>query len=525
MERNEGGMWQYRKCGVRATGIEYPTVSVDGGQLHVSCPPSHPYDQIHGYQTDFLSPLKFTNVSVLMDVDANFACVSGSCSGVVIGSSAPLITSYEQCFLMKPHIPLVRSERQEYPNVMILLLDAVSRFQFARGFPATSKFLEAWEKAGKLFDFSNYGVVGANSGPNQAAFFKGEFVSFKIGSDESSSKSWIWNKLRNDYGYVFGKIDDMCYRHSGLQQSILEDSGQFDFQFLEIFCNPRIRRPNCIGSRYIHEYVFEYLDYVTELASPWGVFVSFGEGHEDSMSLGGIMDSALTKFLGKLESGGVLDNTVLVLMSDHGLHYGSHFQTPMGQTEQMSPFFKLAVPHGLLRRLSEKQVDNLRSNLDKLTSPFDMHWTLLELLVGTPVTGLTGKSLLSERLSLSRSCTEAGIPSEFCLENSSILVNGPIPYLDYEASPTYECHFPQAEIVSPLSFTADHKHVSTSFDCPAEGLPDKLDLKKLNQYLVLVLVSRMMFPTCEPLLLFHTSLCLIWTLCQGDKQEDIYRKL
>lgn len=64
----------------------------------------------------------------------------------------------------------------------------------------------------------------------------------------------------------------------------------------------------------------------------WAAFLNFGEAHEDSGYLSGILDNDLSKFL-KWMINQRDSRTVVVMVSDHGLHYGPSFQSFSGECE------------------------------------------------------------------------------------------------------------------------------------------------------------------------------------------------
>lgn len=110
-------------------------------------------------------------------------------------------------------------------------------------------------------------------------------------------REWMWSHLRDSYQYVTLKTEDMCHKHSGLLQSLgfSERSNITDHTFLDLFCHPKINRPNCIGDRYLHHLMLDYMEQFIENYHrvPWAIFSNFGEAHEDSVALGGILDDDL----------------------------------------------------------------------------------------------------------------------------------------------------------------------------------------------------------------------------------------
>jgi membrane-anchored protein YejM (alkaline phosphatase superfamily) len=59
----------------------------------------------------------------------------------------------------------------------------------------------------------------------------------------------------------------------------------------------------------------------------------FVDSHEDMMVLSATLDQGLHNFLKTMESNGHFENSVVILVSDHGLHYGPNFPTRQGRRE------------------------------------------------------------------------------------------------------------------------------------------------------------------------------------------------
>lgn len=66
-------------------------------------------------------------------------------------------------------------------------------------------------------------------------------------------------------------------------------------------------------------------------------------------------------------------------MSDHGIRWGGIRQTYQGQMEERLPFVILALPERFRDRYAQA-VANLNLNVRRLTTPFDLHETLKQLL-------------------------------------------------------------------------------------------------------------------------------------------------
>ncbi|KAJ2816280.1 hypothetical protein IWW50_006556, partial [Coemansia erecta] len=62
--------------------------------------------------------------------------------------------------------------------------------------------------------------------------------------------------------------------------------------------------------------------------------------HEGTGEVLRTLDDALATFLEDIRDSGELDNTVLIVGSDHGLHMGLNFAyTQNGRIEHQNPFF------------------------------------------------------------------------------------------------------------------------------------------------------------------------------------------
>ena len=179
------------------------------------------------------------------------------------------------------------------PNFLVLLLDPLSRSQFRRLMPETSRFLEEHQ----FLNFKNYGVVGANSGPNQAALFSGSPLASRSGiATHNNTFEWIWDRLRRN-GWATLKGEDNCILNTNMLAQIkphthhgrqLDGLYCFDFQ-----------RPNCVGgesaSHHLLSYTKKFMDVYQD--QPWAAFLSFTDSHEDSMSLAVSLDHTIRDFL------------------------------------------------------------------------------------------------------------------------------------------------------------------------------------------------------------------------------------
>jgi len=135
--------------------------------------------------------------------------------------------------------------------------------------------------------------------------------------------------------------------------------------------------------------------------------LSLTDSHEDSLSMIQILDDVMHKFISSLD----LSNTFVMVLSDHGLHYGPHFQSPAGLKERAQPILYMHLPGELQSKFSE----TMEKNAKLWTSHFDVHETLVDVALGIYNEGAVGSSLLKPLTTERLKCHGAsGIPSEYC---------------------------------------------------------------------------------------------------------------
>jgi hypothetical protein len=133
-----------------------------------------------------------------------------------------------------------------------------------------------------------------------------------------------------------------------------------------------------------------------------------------------LFDEKMVEFLEKLEHSEVLNNTFIVILSDHGMRYGKLRFTVESYYEERLPMFFMWTPLDFRKQYHEHYY-NLQMNQDRLTSHLDMHMTLWNILkmnnqsidVVKSEACPTCKSLFDE-MSLTRTCADAGISEKWC---------------------------------------------------------------------------------------------------------------
>lgn len=91
-----------------------------------------------------------------------------------------------------------------------------------------------------------------------------------------------------------------------------------------------------------------------------------------------LIDEDIGNLLLEWERVGILNNTVIILTSSHGLSYGPFRRTYQGMMEERQPLLSIVVPKWFKHAYSAA-FENLKWNSHMLTTPFDLHATLLDI--------------------------------------------------------------------------------------------------------------------------------------------------
>ncbi|XP_059157678.1 uncharacterized protein LOC131942032 [Physella acuta] len=146
------------------------------------------------------------------------------------------------------------------------------------------------------------------------------------------------------------------------------------------------------------------------------LFHFFAElSHNDNNKITKI-DDDLKESVQFLHDNGYLDNTLFILMGDHGARYGKLRSTWQGKMEERLPYFSFLFPKWFEEKYP-KAIQNLRTNTRRLTTPFDIHETLKDFLRfdGTGVGNVSNRGIsLFKEIPSERTCEHAQISSHWC---------------------------------------------------------------------------------------------------------------
>ncbi|CAL1540670.1 unnamed protein product [Lymnaea stagnalis] len=321
-------------------------------------------------------------------------------------------------------VPLPRSALGY--NVFMLGFDSTSRNSWLRNLPRSRDFFIR-EMAG--IELEGYNIVGDGTVQALLPILTGKTESDLHparrgypGAREIDDFPWIWNNFRNS-GYVTAWGEDMSYigtfqlRLHGFKEQPTDHSMRTYFMLAE----PMYKKflPWCIGSEARHVRFLKWFKDLFEMyrESPTFMFGFHSElSHNNINELKKVMDKDLLEFLKHLHFNGYFDNTILILMGDHGLRISDFRDTPQGKLEERMPYFAFRLPPSFAKSYPE-EYGHFVNNVRRLTTPFDVHETFHHMLnmSGAPVDHTKSRGIsLFRKISKARSCDDAGVEPHWC---------------------------------------------------------------------------------------------------------------
>ena len=312
-------------------------------------------------------------------------------------------------------------------NVHMIGVDSVSRLNFLRQMRQTREFLL---KDLGAFEMNGYNKVEDNTFVNIVPMMVGKFVQ-EIGWNETMRRqafddyNFIWKNFskagyRTLYAEDAPKIAIFVYGKEGFHTPPADYYNRPLSLAMETQRSVWNKNHHCIVDRLETSML---LDYITDFSTvfkdkPHFGFTFITRLTHDSISLVGSADYAYEKFLKKFHTQGHLNNTVLILYSDHGYRFGDMRNTYVGKVEERLPFLYIVFPKWFHKKYP-KLSKNLRTNSRRLTTPFDIYETLSDILHFDGVekrASVTsrGISLLRE-IPPERNCAHAAIMPHWCL--------------------------------------------------------------------------------------------------------------
>ena len=365
------------------------------------------------------------------------------------------------------------------PNILFIGLDSVSHVHFIRSFPKSHQFL--MQQLGAIEFFGHNKISVATQG-NVLAMLTGcrleknsqipELMPNARGDGRPEFCDLVWNKYKQQNYTVLRAEDDLGLNNEFF--TVLRTQRHLpltDEQISDYRWTPYIREMKRLNTAKANQFTFGCFDYqwvqhllferILNVAEAFGAPAASRHQHQqepyfhftwtattahDVIGYARYLDDPLYMTLTKLSAKQFLNNTILVLASDHGMAYGTYSRTNAGSIESRMPLLYFVFPEWFFKRFS-KAIENMKTNTMRLTSAFDLHETLLDLADLRSITDQaletrertrtwTSKMKKSRGQSLflpvpvNRTCELAGIPDEWCICWTKSSIESPADYDD-----------------------------------------------------------------------------------------------
>lgn len=324
-------------------------------------------------------------------------------------------------------------------NVLMLGFDSLSRNTFIRKLPKSYRYFVEVLKGDVL---KGYNIVGDGTPQALIPILTGKTELELPDTRKRISNSttvdvypFVWNDFRKN-GYVTGFLEDVpdlgtfTYRLRGFKDAPTDHymrpyyvAAHHEWSHSPKLCAGAVPRHMVMMNQIKNFFsVYKY--------KPKFIFGFHGELSHDSYNLIGAADDDLLQFLKDLNANRMLENTLLILMADHGHRFANIRDTIQGKLEERLPFFSFTFPQSF-KTQHRQAYSNFLSNVNQLTTPFDIYSTLLSVihLGSTDVADLKHRSIsLFSKIPPERGCAHAYIEPHWCacLEWNQVDVTNPI---------------------------------------------------------------------------------------------------
>ncbi|CAL1536955.1 unnamed protein product [Lymnaea stagnalis] len=354
-----------------------------------------------------------------------------------VNSSAVVSKSYLTLVPRRPDVNplyamhLKKREKVSAPketlNVVMIGFDGTSRAQFLRAMQRTYAFLM---KDLGSFDMSMYTQVGGDTFGNYLPLLTGLPV-------DAVSKWWSFSNYSDPLDLIWQPFEQAGYRT--LYTEDFPSGGGFHYRKKGFMLSPTsyYSRPmtvamendtqiwksgkHCVGSK--PEFMF-HMDYVKQFLDtfpkdPVYAMAFLTKLTHDDMTLLKQVDEHMLGVYTELQVKGHLNRTLLITFSDHGPRFGQIRYSFHGMVESRTPYAIFTFPKWFLEKYPDV-AKNLKTNTGRLTTHFDTHATLQDLMYFKSTGEIPlkpskhGISLFQE-IPKDRTCEEIPIPPEFCL--------------------------------------------------------------------------------------------------------------
>ncbi|BFZ21876.1 hypothetical protein BsWGS_24915 [Bradybaena similaris] len=321
----------------------------------------------------------------------------------------------------------VLSAPKDTLNIIMIGMDTLPRNQFIRGCNKAYSYLMNTLKS---FDLTLHSQLGENTFPNFLPLFVGqsynEITSWWSDEQHLDSFDMIWNTFEKA-GYLTLYTEDWpevgAFHY--LKKGFRKPFARYNTRPLtlamsrdtDIWKYNKCCAGNQVEMNFLLDYVSRFLDTFSD--KPVFAVATISKPTHDHPIDAKMFDEHLLNFYHSLNQNGHLNRSLLISFSDHGVRWGALRNSGNGHFESRTPYTILTFPDWFLRKYPDVSA-NLKVNTKRLTSHFDTHATLLDLLyfkstTPPPLAPLRHGMSLFQKIPWDRTCKDAYIPLEYCL--------------------------------------------------------------------------------------------------------------
>ena len=312
-------------------------------------------------------------------------------------------------------------------NILMIGFDSMSRLAWQRSLPETFAYLT--ESLGAVV-LNGYNAVGDGTIQNLLPLLTGwkeselpEARRGLAGAAPLDGYPWIWDDFKT-LGYATQWSEDVPEYGAFIYKFLGFDKQPVDHYMRNFYLyrqnKTRPDKPHCFGSVPAHLNMFNWArdmfeSYKVRLKFSFIFYKILSHNYINHVT---VADEDLTDTLKYMNNRGYFDNTLLMLMSDHGARFSTIRQILQGRFEERNPFFSVRLPPKFIIKYPEIY-KNLQTNAKRLTTPFDVHATFKDVISYKGVAKVASNASrgisLFQKIPADRMCQEASLTQHWCL--------------------------------------------------------------------------------------------------------------
>lgn len=211
------------------------------------------------------------------------------------------------------------------------MFDGGSRYILRNKLKETVKYLKLIKNQYSIYDMIKYHTIDYNSFVHFAALFYGHRlnITYKKRNYKLIFENFKEEKYITINAHLVCDVKENFYiqnNYSGSDHNLNPPS--CDSQYKRTMYTSKAR---CLGDKQIHQHYFQYLKealrYYHIYNQPVFSTLILTDSHDEMFQSLPRVDDDLKEYISYLHRSAIMRNSVIILTSDHGLHYGNYYKT------------------------------------------------------------------------------------------------------------------------------------------------------------------------------------------------------